>query len=176
MIRPARESDLSAIRDLQIASWRRSYAGILPETFLQRDMVDVLSHRWSRLPGAHWIILTGLQGDDLQGFVTVDRTHAGGPYVDNLHVAQSAQGRGVGRALMAKVAQQLQGEGHQSLWLTVIVENDRARAFYRKIKGIEGAVQQELLYEHPVTTHPVHWKNLSGLAAFADHFQAQKKI
>ncbi len=163
-IRPAAAADLPAIRDLQIASWQRAYRGILPDAFLAAEVPALLAGRWAALPGPHWIVGTAWRDGALAGFVSVDRDRTGGAYVDNLHVAAAAQGRGVGRALMAAAAGQLAREGHRRLWLTVVRENAQARGFYRRLGGREGPVAEELLYGQPVAAIPVMWRDLGLLA------------
>ncbi|MDJ0825477.1 MAG: GNAT family N-acetyltransferase [Rhodobacter sp.] len=164
MIRPATKADLPAIRDLQIASWRRTYRGILSDSFLGDPLAEVLTQRWSASPGRNWLIDTAWDADALTGFVAIDRAHDGGPYIDNLHVAAKAQGRGLGRALMAHAAATLAAEDHRTLWLTVIRENTATRAFYRRQGGAEGPEQAERIYGQPVVSLPVRWSDLPALA------------
>ena len=163
--RPARAQDLDAICALHVASWRRAYRGMVSDDFLDAPVVEVLAKRWAVLPGADWIVDCIWQGEALLGFISVDRAHQGGPYVDNLHVAHRAQGQGIGRALMAGTAAQLLNEGHDTLWLTVIRENHPTRAFYRRIGGVEGPDYPERLYGEPIHALPVRWNDLPALAA-----------
>ena len=167
ILRPATDADLVAVRELQIASWRRAYRGILPDAFLGAPVAKVLADRWAALPGPHWIVETAWDGGRLAGFVSVDRSHDGGAYVDNLHVAAAAQGRGAGRALMASAAATLSAEGHAALWLTVIRENRAARQFYRRLGGVEGAERAETLFGQPIVSLPVTWTDLDRLARCA---------
>lgn len=160
--RAAQDGEQAAIRDLQIASWRRAYRGMLSDAFLDGAVFDVLDRRWAVLPGPDWMVETAWSGRDLLGFLALQRDHAGGPYVDNLHVA--ARGQGIGRQLMARVAGQLAGEGQASMWLTVIRENAPTRAFYAALGGQEGPEQDDLLFGQPLVSLPVRWHDLPGLA------------
>jgi ribosomal protein S18 acetylase RimI-like enzyme len=166
-LRPARPEDLPAIRDLQIASWRHAYAGLLPESFLQDEVTEVLGARWAHMPEPHWFVETAWAGETLAGFVSVDRKRGPGAYVDNLHVGRAAQGQGAGRQLMAAAARRLDAEGTRRLWLTVMEGNTGARAFYRRIGGQEGALDQTLLYGQPVSIRPVEWLDLAHLGGLA---------
>jgi ribosomal protein S18 acetylase RimI-like enzyme len=164
--RAARAQDLEAICALHVASWRRAYRGMVSDAFLGDPVVAGLGARWAVLPGADWIVDCIWQGEDLLGFISVDRAHQGGPYVDNLHVAHRVQGQGIGRVLMAGTAAQLLAEGYDTLWLTVIRENHPTRAFYRRIGGVEGPDYPERLFGEPIHALPVHWHDLSVLARF----------
>ncbi len=162
---PATPDDLHALRDLHIDSWRRAYRGMVSDAFLKDGVVAALGRRWQSFPEPHWIVETARENGRLAGFVTVDRHKGPGAYVDNLHVAARAQGRGLGRLLMARAAAILAGEGVARLWLTVIRENAQARAFYRAIGGEEGPGQPDDLFGEPIVSLPVAWSDLPALAA-----------
>ena len=165
MIRPATEADLAAICALQVSTWRETYRGLLPESFLTDEVERVLGANWASLPGADWIVLTAWKGRDLAGFIAVERSHDGGPYVDNLHVSAAARGQGVARALMAEAAGLLVAEGYDRLHLTVMDGNDRARAAYARLGGVEAPAIVDDLYGIAVRAYPVWWRDLSRLAA-----------
>ena len=79
------------------------------------------------------------------GFVTVERdTHWTGEeqaYVQELVVAEAAEGRGVGRALMAGVEAWAQAQGFRLVELDTGVANSRARAFYARLGYAEESVK-----------------------------------
>ena len=166
-LRPAIEADLPTIRDLQIASWRRAYRGMLSDAFLDGPMAEILAGRWGKLLGPGWRVETAWRGDRLAGFVSVDVAREGGAYVDNLHVADWAEGQGVARALMAKAAEHALEGGVSTLWLTVIRENQTARGVYRRLGGQEGEPKPDRLYGEPIVAIPVVWSDqtLHDLAA-----------
>ncbi len=79
-------------------------------------------------------VFVAAESTGLLGFVSVgERAHFSGcvdAYVGELVVARSAQGRGVGRALMARAEQWGRERGHAYLTLETGAANARARAFY----------------------------------------------
>ncbi|MEL7117171.1 MAG: GNAT family N-acetyltransferase [Pseudomonadota bacterium] len=149
---------------LQTQSWQAAYRGMLPDTFLDAEVPGLLRERWSYWPGGDWRVETVWSAQFLLGFVSVDLAHAGGAYVDNLHVAPAAQGQGIGRVLMQNAAAHALPVG--VLWLTVIDKNAGARAFYTGLGGLEGPAATELLYGQEVTTHKMIWTEAT-LAALA---------
>jgi len=161
--RPVGAADLPAIRDLQIDSWRRTYRGMLPDRFLKDEVEGALGARWAAMPGAAWVVESVWNGSRLAGFIAVDTEVAGGAYVDNLHVADWAQGQGLGRALMVRAAQAVAARGIGAMWLTVMRDNPGSRAFYRRIGGIEGPEQTQDLCGQLVHCLPVRWNDLSEL-------------
>jgi hypothetical protein len=87
---------------LQAESWRLAYRGALSDEFLAGDVVTERRQHWeSRLSAPAWnqCVLVAHTEQGLTGFAcaygTEDREF--GSYLNNLHVAQSMQGRGLGR-------------------------------------------------------------------------------
>jgi len=75
----------------------------------------------------------------MKGFVCVflDADPHWGALLDNLHVSPSAQGRGLGRRLMAEAARWVRQHRPQSrLHLWVYEQNASARGFYERLGGI----------------------------------------
>ena len=135
--------DLPDLLDIHACAWRETYAGLLPEDEIARRTAPA-----SRRPG--WMAL--LARDDLriahvpgQGFAV----H--GPQKDaalaaeypgelwSIYLLQAAQGRGLGRALLAEVA------GTGPFTARVLAANLRARAFYAASGGREIAAAPGLV-------------------------------
>ncbi|RLJ41630.1 ribosomal protein S18 acetylase RimI-like enzyme [Litoreibacter meonggei] len=164
--RQLNERDLAAVANVQLQSWRGTYAGVLPAEYLGEPMARDIARRWS----------TGLTGDDLLwgafdavgtllGFGAVRLGEA--PYLDNFHVLETARGSGLSQLLFANTADALCSLGAQSLWLTVVDTNLRARAFYRRLGGIEGKVGPDEMFGKAVTSLPVYWDDLAELSKIA---------
>lgn len=162
-IRHAAPADLPAIRALILESWRRTYPGVLPAEYLAGPVEADLARTWGpgRLHRA--LVLVAEREGGLAGMIAVLPDDPDGPYVDNLHVAASAEGQGVGRALLTGAARELSQAGHDRLHLTVVDTNARARAFYARMGGTEGAPIEDAMFEHSVTALPVRWSSLGPL-------------
>jgi ribosomal protein S18 acetylase RimI-like enzyme len=158
-IAPATGADLSDLAALHRASWASAYAGMVPPEALGAPLDAHMARTWSDLPSG---VLLARQRGRAVGFVRlIDKK--GWPYVDNLHVRPDLKGGGIGRALMGSVVARLRARGAGRLWLTVVMENRGARAFYRRLGGYEGARMREVLLGAPVDTHPVIWTRLGPL-------------
>ena len=174
-LRRANADDAAAIGALHVASWRETYAGILPEEMLASLSVESRTAMWGELlaepdadrPPAVFVVeedgrtigfgACGRQRDEAlsdAGF----RGEIGAIYVSRAH-----QCRGVGRALMAALARSLSESGHEAAALWVLRENSPARAFYEalggaivgeKDSGIPGGTFVEVAYG---------WRDLSSL-------------
>ncbi|KUJ85810.1 hypothetical protein AVO45_02170 [Ruegeria marisrubri] len=160
-IRPATPSDLPAIQALHLASWRDSYAGMLPDDFLGEPVTREMARLWSGRPGPGDLLLVAWE-DDLLGFAYVKVNHADGPLLDNLHVSPKARGRGIGERLLRAVAGELQASGRDRLWLEVLDENSGARRFYRRMGGVEGPVFMDEIFGLPVPSRKVVFHGLGN--------------
>jgi ribosomal protein S18 acetylase RimI-like enzyme len=140
--RRARLSDADAIGAVQVASWRTTYQGIVPEDYLASMTVEDHSRRWARL-------LSQPGNLDLT-FVVEERGHVvgfamGGPEREGddrfrgelyaIYLLKHAQGRGHGRALAEAVAQALLQRGTGSMLVWVLRDNLDARGFYERLGG-----------------------------------------
>jgi len=171
-IRPAVSSDATGIAELHAASWRRAYRGILRDEFLDGPVVQERRRLWesrlsqSLLPEARFVALIE-NGGELEAFVCVllDADAHWGALLDNLHVSTSAQGRGLGRSLMAEAARWvLQRRPHSRLHLWVYEKNVAACGFYEHLGGV--------ITEHRAKAAPdgcqipairYGWEDLAGL-------------
>ena len=141
-IRLARASDAGAIAALHVLSWRRSYRGILPDAYLDGDVEAERGAAWVRFfteppPGAAAFVAPGA-GQWLDGFIALEAGHESGydAVIENLHVTPRAQGRGLGKKLLAAGAAHLAAAGDSSACLWVYDANKAAIAFYKSLGGV----------------------------------------
>ena len=67
--------------------------------------------------------------------------------LDNLHVAPSVRGRGIGSQLLAAVLSRADRRGASRLCLWVFATNHGARRFYQREGGMEGLRRTEVFDE-----------------------------
>ncbi|GGL85939.1 N-acetyltransferase [Deinococcus aerolatus] len=143
-IRPATPADAPAIARIHVASWRETYAGLMPDDFLDRmtgeDMRERREVSWGRtiIRRLETVLVAELDG-------TVVAFASAGPARDHpgfeaelmtLYALKSVQGRGLGRALFGEVVQTLRADGMQNLALWVLDTNP-TRAWYLRQGGRE---------------------------------------
>lgn len=157
--------DYNRIGALHARSWQAAYAGLFAPGRLSGDITRSLVAGWqgyAAKPG-DLVLVAETPGPDhrLLGFCAI--WCDGPPYLDNLHVRASAQGAGVGRALLAAGADALEQRGLASLSLLVFERNTDARAFYAGLGGVEvGTVDQDVFGEI-IPSVRVVWRNLALL-------------
>ena len=138
--RVASAADAEAVAHLHADSWRRHYRGAYADTFLDGDVLEDRLATWKgRLREREPLRCTLLAEDGgLVGFAnTYLREDARwGSLLDNLHVAATHQRRGIGSRLLSLTAEAIverSGGTERGLYLWVLEQNARARAFYEAL-------------------------------------------
>ena len=136
-IRPAGPEEAAALSAIYAASWKRAYAGIVPQTYLDRLRED------------HWVpYFTGEESSGRQSVavLTVDGRAAGaasfGPAreeafsgwgeVISIYLHPDFYGRGYGAPLLGYACRSLYDAGFRRAYLWVLEKNRSARRFYEK--------------------------------------------
>ena len=135
-------SDHIRIASLHADSWRRSYRGILPDTYLDHEIGEERERLWKRRFLAPDVdrryVLLAETDTDLVGFVCVllDEETEWGACLDNLHVRSDIRGQGLGRRLFAEAVRWVRSkEPRWPIHAWVFEANDSARGFYDTTKG-----------------------------------------
>ena len=174
-IRAATGADASAIAAVHVASWRETYAGLMPETMLKGLSVSDRTARWARILGqAERLegpgVLVAEHGGDLVGFASsgsqrdpnlIARDFTG--EITAIYVLQDMQGRGAGRRLMAAIVEGLQRGGYDAASLWVLRENLRALRFYERLGGAIIGEKQDHRDAVTFTEIAYGWRDLSKL-------------
>ncbi|MGX9966606.1 N-acetyltransferase family protein [Roseomonas sp. F4] len=149
MIRPATLADAPAIGEMHAEAWTETYPGLVPDELLT-EMTDPARRRaaWARnlatplLPGG---TLVAEEAGAILGFISVcaarDPALGASGEVSGLYLLRRAQGRGLGRALLAAGAEVLLQAGHADAGAWALDGNLRARAFYAATGAKPGTSQ-----------------------------------
>ncbi|HEX7390465.1 MAG TPA: GNAT family N-acetyltransferase [Acidiphilium sp.] len=152
-IRRARPSDAPGIGDVHVASWRSTYAGVLPEPVLTGLSAPRQAGFYDRVirsgGGVHVAVASGSDTQDgggarIVGFVTARRRRGAlaEAEIETLYVLDDFRERGLGRQLLRAAAAYLAAQGCASVFLWVLADNP-ARWFYERMGGrhvADGAV------------------------------------
>lgn len=162
LIVPAGPADAEALARVHVRSWREAYRGLLPDAYLARMSEADFSRRFRRAltnPAAGEMTLIALTRQGPVGYAQAGPSRAripGEGEVATLYVLRQAQGRGLGRRLLAASARTLAAEGAASLAISVLRDNIAARGFYEHLggeaeparleRGPGGALLHEVVY------------------------------
>lgn len=160
-VREATLDDIPAIARVQVDTWRTTYRGIVPDSFLDGLTYESRERQWTAALGAGSRTRLVVGEDDagrVVGFAASGPELGGDPdYKGELYaiyIDAGAQGRGLGRRLVRAVARRLADEGMTSLLLWVLAGNP-SRGFYERLGGREvrakpiaigGATLEEVAY------------------------------
>jgi ribosomal protein S18 acetylase RimI-like enzyme len=162
IIRSATASDVQAIAELHMESWRDAYADVLPEAYLEAPIRRDLQRYWHGIDVRGDDILLVAEAQSTLGFIAV--WCRPDPFIDNLHVKPSHRCQKIGTALMQAAARRLLESGHQSAYLWVFKANANAIDFYTRL-GAETTVQADKsVFGHHVPSQRMQWKDLSVIA------------
>lgn len=165
-IRNAILSDAKGIAKVHVDSWRTTYAGIVPEPFLQQLTYESRENLWkSAIPHGHVFVAQNEQGDII-GFACGDKERSGDyeNYEGELYaiyILQEYQGQGIGRRLVTPVVKQLLDKNIHTM-LVLVLEENKSCLFYealgaRKIDTLDveigGVNLKEVVYG---------WKDISS--------------
>lgn len=165
-IRPGRAADAEGIAAVHSASWRQTYRGIVPQSYLDGMAPEKTVERWRdamanrSTSGAHLLVADA--GGKVVGFEAYGpvREPAFG-YSGELYAAYflpEAMGKGLGTTMMKQVVADLSAQNLNDMIVWVMEANERGRRFYEKLLGgavvpgsrksfdIEGAEIWEIAY------------------------------
>ncbi|WP_062115208.1 GNAT family N-acetyltransferase [Aureimonas sp. AU40] len=182
-LRPATPEDAEAIAALHVASWRETYAGLLPEAMLAELSVESRAELWRRiLAPAHaasgaavWLaeenekgLLAGFGACGAQRDAELRQTGFDSE-IGALYVLRAFQGRGLGRRLMVALAGHLAGSGRSGAALLVLRDNAPARRFYEALGRRMVGERSESGPEGEIVEIAYGWADLQALVEAASN-------
>ena len=173
-LRRARTGDGAAIAAVHVASWRATYAGILPADFLARmsvirqmRMYEAQIRAGDAIHLATGPALAGPAGPVI-GFATAGAARGGfgrrlaEGEIETLYVLDDWRERGAGRALMAAAAAQLAEAGCASALVWVLRDNP-SRWFYARLGGRAAAEAEIRVGGQAVMQTAYVWERIETL-------------
>ncbi len=167
-IRSGTLADARSIAGIHVASWRETYAGIVPDDYLSTLSIDRREEMWRKIveQGAAGIFVASSDDGELLGFGSCGKQRSPElPYVGEfqaIYVLRSAQRRGLGRALMAAMSQHLMENKMSSAALWVVRENLAACRFYEALGGAIVAEKADKREDFTLWEVAYAWQSLDG--------------
>jgi ribosomal protein S18 acetylase RimI-like enzyme len=173
-IRKATKRDATFIARVEIETYRSTYGGILPESYLSTLSVEEQKKAWIRRlkeRGTFILVSEDEETGKIFGFIYAgparkhDPDHRGEVYA--IYILPEHQRAGIGRTLIRSAAASLSRMGIHSLLIWVLSANP-ARKFYAALGGqylrstrhhVDGITQEGVAYG---------WKNIAVLQAYSD--------
>lgn len=136
IVRRATDADAPGIANVHVRAWHESYRGMVPDWAIDSRTFDERRSQWAEwLQRAHWFTHVAEIRGEIVGFACAfpDAAEPGyDAYLNTLYVLSHAQRRGIARALMRAVIDDLRALDCRSMWWLTLKENP-ACAFYERI-------------------------------------------
>lgn len=139
-VRRARPEDAPGIARVHVEAWRESYAGIVPQSFL--DQLDVAKRVpiWERatrfeVPQVHVAVMSGEVVGFADGGPSRSPELAFGAELYAIYLMRAQQGHGLGRALIEAVRRDQREAGLIGMMLWVLEANPTL-GFYKRLGGV----------------------------------------
>jgi ribosomal protein S18 acetylase RimI-like enzyme len=158
-IRPAIPADFPRIAELQIASWRNSYADVFSAELLQERIAPGLRQHWQAVEILDEDVVLVAETEGLVGFIAVWCRPF--PFIDSLHVKPSCRSQKVGTALMQTAAKELLAKGQSTGYLWAFASNAKAIRFYEGLGGAGRELMYKDLFGCQVLNRKIAWDDLS---------------
>src|SRR5262245_52278504 len=143
-IRLAQESDAPAIAYVHVASWRSTYAGLMPADFLANLSVEARTNQWCTYIATPNRKTEFFVAEDANGQII--GFACGGPEREGhsiykgelyaIYLLAEHQGKGIGRALMQSVVHHLLDQGIMTMLVWVLKGNPACK-FYEAMGGVQ---------------------------------------
>jgi ribosomal protein S18 acetylase RimI-like enzyme len=166
LVRQGRSEDIEPTAAIKVANWAETYAALIPPAVLARlvdrdHALDELRASTAR-PDAIFLVAEDGAGSVL-GFALAYLEEGPDAWLESLHVAASARGRGVGTELMIELARILQKRGYRSLSLGVVKGNAGAGRLYTRL-GASLVRVEPTTWAEGVDHEVYRWVDLAALA------------
>lgn len=123
----------TAVSRVYEKSWKYAYQGIIPQEYLD----SIPEGRWTAnldRPGRHTLLC--VDGGEIVGTSSFCRSrweqYDGWGEVVSIYFLPDYMGKGFGKLLMERTVSELRKLGYKNIFLWVLAENTRARAFYER--------------------------------------------
>ncbi len=139
--RMATSKDALPVAKLHAENWQRHYRGVLSDAFLDEFVYEDRKSVWLKRfqsPTPDQFVLLAEEEGQLRGFLCAylnyDVTY--GVLLDNLHVSSTYKSKGIGTALMQRLAKKLNEKRLDKMYLWVLEQNTDAEGFYESLGGV----------------------------------------
>jgi L-amino acid N-acyltransferase YncA len=167
-IRVATVQDAGAIARVHVESWRTTYAGIVPEAYLASLDVGQREASWREWLGLDVDVFVAEVDGEVVGFVGggAVREPVGGFDAElfAIYLLRETQGRGIGIALLRRLAGSLKERGFGSM-VAWVLEDNSSGEFYSRSGGVRVASKEMEVGGVMLPVVAFGWKDLRAIGA-----------
>lgn len=154
IVRPARPGDEHTVAQIRVASWRATYRGVVPDTYLDAMSAEENAPQWApaargEQPGMR--LLMGEEEGRVVGFAAFGAArppqHGYGGELYAIYFLPEVIGKGLGSVLATEAMRGLKDIGHNDMILWVMEQNTRGCRFYEHRLGMTPVARQSFEIE-----------------------------
>jgi len=168
VIREAVPKDAGPIACVHVNSWRSTYAGLIPQAYLDQLDVKKRAERWEQILSStkpREANSVAEEGGRIIGFSSVGPSRSPEfPYQGELYALYLEDGhqkKGIGKALFIEAIEQLRAQEMKSMLVWVLKDNPTC-GFYEKMGGRRVGQKSEVIGGEEVIEVAYGWKRLDG--------------
>lgn len=168
-IRLAQTGDAAGIAKVHVQSWQETYRGIMPDDLLDNLSVERRQRWWETVIAEQLDtspLFVALIDDEIVAFASGGKAREAFENYDcelyAIYALKSAQGQGIGRALMEQIAQSLHNLGYKAMRLWVAKGNPTEK-FYAHMGGKPLTEKTETIGETEIIETAYGWPDLQML-------------
>jgi GNAT superfamily N-acetyltransferase len=166
-IRPASIEDAADIAYVQVQTWKTTYAGIVPDTFLASLSVDARTENWKeQLNSGTNLMFVAEDPTGVFGFASGgksrDTIDAYDAELYAIYLLEQKQRQGVGKCLVQRLTEALRANGFQRMMVWVLAKNP-AVGFYGRLGASQIAEKQIEIGRVQLQEIALGWTNLADL-------------
>ncbi|AWB46881.1 GNAT family N-acetyltransferase [Paenibacillus sp. CAA11] len=143
MIRQASEADIQGIAEVSVASWKSTYRGMVPDSYLDKISIEQRAKIWEKAlcdPQSTTIVLvaeddTGRIVGFCSGGPNRDAAYKAEGELYAIYLLQEAQRNGLGTQLVQQLLRLLRGAGYGSCLVWALSQNT-AVSFYEGLGAV----------------------------------------
>lgn len=160
-IRRAQAEDARGIAKVHVDSWRTTYRGIVPSSFLDKLSYDQRTALWERniADRESYIVVAEDEESGIVGFGTAAKRSSNqverSSNLTSIYLLDKFQGQGIGKALLKELFVHFKLQGCERVFVDVL-EDNKTRHFYeyygaKRIDAVKiqigGSILSEWIYE-----------------------------
>jgi L-amino acid N-acyltransferase YncA len=165
-VRAARIEDADRIAYVQVESWKTTYRGIVPDTYLASLSPESRTDSWKDQLNRGSLILVAEDEAGVFGFASGGALRDSIPGYDAelyaIYLLQQKQKQGLGRTLVRRLAEALRGRGYRSLVVWVL-ERNPSLGFYTCLGGVPVLTKEIQIGGAQLTEVALGWSDIADL-------------
>jgi len=166
LIRKAEVEDAKGIAKVHVDSWRTTYKGIVPDTFLESLSYEKRELMWKKGITENHVYIAENENGQVIGFSTggKERTGKYEAYTGELYaiyILKEFQGQGIGRLLFQSIVDDLKDRNLNSMLIWAIEENPACR-FYETLGGKKIDTEEIEIAGKKLSEAAFGWVDIAG--------------